>query len=69
MGISLFVWLVCSLAVDGLISKVPLQTRTCVLDSFTTDKLFRGLDEIKSDVNSTLCGYEHKNCAVFGHPV
>lgn len=54
MVISLFVLLVCSLAVDGLSSKNPQQKRTCILDSVTATAPFPGSDEAKSNVPFTL---------------
>ena len=69
MVISLFVLLVCSLAVDGLTGKDVLQISKPVLHRLTTDKLFRGLDEITSDVAVTLHGDEQYPCIVIDHPV
>ena len=68
-AISLFVLLVCSLAVEVVIGKSPPQTRTGIPNPFTTNALFRGSDEFKSDVASTLCGDTRNHCAAFGHPV
>lgn len=62
MVISLFVLLVCSLAVDGQLSKIPQQTQTCNVP-------FRGLDEANSDVAFTLCWDKQNHCAAFGYPV
>ena len=67
MVISLFVLLVCSLAVDGLTSKLPQQTRMCILNSVTVP--LSGSDEVKSDAAFTLCGDKQNHCAAFGHPV
>lgn len=69
MAISLFVLLACSLAVDGVIGKTPPQTRMGIPNPFTTNALFRGSDEFKSDVAFTLCGDTRNHCAEFGHPV
>lgn len=68
MVILLFVWLVCSLVVDGLTSQIPPQTRTCVPSWFTTDVPFHGMDEMKSDVAFTPSGDKRNHCAAFGHP-
>lgn len=69
MVISLFVLFVCSLAADGLNSRIRPQTRTGIPRSFTTDVAFRGSDKVKSDVAMTLCGDNENHCAAFGHSV
>ena len=69
MAISLFVLLMCGLAVDRLTSKFPPQKQTWIINPFTTDVPFRLSDEVKSDVAFTLCGDKQNDCAAFGHPV
>ena len=69
MVILLSVLLVCNLAVDGLASEIPRQTRTCISSSVTTDTPFRGSDEIESNLAFTPCADEKNHCAAFGHPV
>lgn len=62
MVISLFVLLVCSLAMAALSSNIHQQTPTGFVP-------FHGLDEVKPDVAVTLCGNKQNHCAAFGHPV
>lgn len=69
MAISLFVLLMCSLAVDGVTGRISPRIRMGIPDRATANVPLRGSDEVDSDVAFTLCGDKGNHCAAFGHSV
>ena len=62
-----FVLLVCCLAVNQLISKIPPQIRNP--SSSTIEAPFHGSHEVNYGVAFTSYGNEQSHCAAFSHPV